>query len=305
MKNRQEAWADPKVQAAAARFIPVADDIDTIPDFRQLIAHLPQWKDPGSGAVANGQGVYVLTPKGELLGWMTSNGDGGNHHDPKDVLRVLETALKKWGKEPAPETLTPGEGERRFLAERYASAALVLRVSSRDLPRKEARGAKTKWTDASYRDDWGLTYAGLSADEANQLVPPAIKKGSRFDVPAGLVQRLIVTCFKDNVHGTSPGFGGADVKAARLAGRVVAEKDGVQTLRLEGELNTDKGAFGYEARILGRATRTGDRITAMELVSVGTRRGAVYHSGRGPWGGTPEDAGPAPMGVACVLVERK
>jgi hypothetical protein len=74
-------------------------------------------------------------------------------------------------------------------------------------------------------------------------------------------------------------------------------------MRFEGEIAVESGEFGYDAKLLGRAAwdAKAGRFASFDLVSVGTRKGAVHHSGRGPWGGTPPDRGPAPMGVACVL----
>jgi hypothetical protein len=90
---------------------------------------------------------------------------------------------------------------------------------------------------------------------------------------------------------------------------VVKMEDDLVTARLQGETHTAEGAHGcgYDARVLGRARYDSkqQKIVSFELVVVGSRTGAVTHSGRGPWGGMPEDIGPAPMGIVAVLVGAK
>jgi hypothetical protein len=318
--TRRVVWSDPKVLALAGKFVPGADNIDerwgndpAVRRARESIQKLKQWTDPNTGDRANGQGIYIVRPTGELLEWASSGensiGERGEDIEAWNdlVLAMMESALKKWGK-PLSDA---GAGdslaaERNFVAARHAGARTLLRLTSRDLPRPGA--PEGKWTLDWYRREWNLNYVGLDRDQTRALAPPPdATRGARYAVPDALIRRLAGTYLVDNVHGTAPRFADGHVKKARLEGEVrEVASDGAATVRLEGSIQTENGEFGFDALLLGRAvwSPAKEKFVSFELVAAGSRRGAVHHSGRGPWYDTPVDRGPAPMGILCRLVEQ-
>jgi hypothetical protein len=224
---------------------------------------------------------------------------------------MMADALQEWDEPLLPQTgATPAPAgllaERNLLADRYGGYELVLRVVCRDLPRPaDAPGAKTKWSLPAFREEWNLNYAGLTEEEARQLLPKRLEPGARHEVSATLGRRLVREYLIDNAHGTAPRFADQHVERAGLTAEVVGVQDDQVSLRFVGTLRTDNGKQGYEADLLGQGLydHTHSRWAALELVSVGTRWGYMHHSGRGPWWDTPVDPGPAPMGIVCALIE--
>ena len=164
-------------------------------------------------------------------------------------------------------------------------------------------GKKTKWSDDYYRREWNINYGGF---DLRRFLPATLTRGDKGDVSTELVQRLAEKYFLDNAHGSPPAY--YRVKKAQMTAEIVSVEDGLATVRLQGETRTAEGAYdcGYDAKVLGRAIYNlrQQKFVSFELVVVGSRVGAVPHSSRGPWGGTPEDLGPAPMGIVAVLVEQ-
>lgn len=311
------------MRALVAHCIPAADDIDApwagpgvVAAMRQAIIDLPQWTDPFSGSVANGQGIYLFTPDGELLGWSNSGGSSvsdGSYMRASGVARMLRQALNTWAEDSpvAAEPITEPSGsfvaERNFLAEHYKGFDLILRAVSRDLPRPaDAPGSVTKWGLPQFRQEWNLHYIGLRRGETRQLLPEEPTVGSTHVIPEYLVHRLAREYLIDNVHGTAPHFADADVQRAELTSEIVATEGTMLSVEFTGAMKTDNGQHGFAAEMRGMGTydRQHTRWRALELVVVGTRHGSMHHSGRGPWQDTPVDPGPAPMGIVCTLVER-
>lgn len=315
------------MQTLLANFIPAALDIDVDPcagqegqRFVGAIGKLPSWKSSTeTGPRDRPQGHFVCGPSGELLAWCSSAGiqDNGEKDSSTGaggaavIQATMKRALKKWGKPAIEEPAQAVKGdkldltaEKNFLATFHAKDGAILRFVCRDLPRPEAaKGTKTHWSSDYYRREWNINYGGF---DLRRFLPETLKPGAKEEVPADLVQRLAEKYFIDNAHGTPPSY--YRVKKAQMSAEIVNVEDGVASVRLQGETRTAEGAYGcgYDAKILGRASYnlTQKKFASFELVVVGTRVGAVLHSGRGPWG-APEDVGPAPMGVVAVLVERE
>jgi hypothetical protein len=286
-------------------------------DVNQLVArlkNLPKSQLGGKPPIVTNeikQGVYIATPKGELLEWMSSGGSsipGASYATSADVVKLMERALKKWGN-PAPKRNDTLLAEKDYLVSHGLNVdGIVLRITTRDLPRKAAAAAgKTKWSLAEFREDWNLNYAAFTRDRVPLSLHDPLTLGAKQDVLGELIFFLARDYLIDNVHGTPPPPDGAKVKRTRLTAEVVGIAKNLVSLRLEGETVALSAEFGYDAKILGRASYDldGKKWTAMELVAVGSRRGAQYESGRGPWQGTPVDSGPAPMGIVCTLVGNK
>lgn len=313
------------MQGKIAQFVPAALNIDQFQGsdpagqrFLAAIGKLPSWTGPDTppGPRPHPQGMFICTPDGELLGWITSAGiaDDGKQSawDVDNIQELMKRALVKWGK---PDVFEPQQalkeepamtGEKNYLASFFADSPVVLRFVSRDLPRPKDRiDKKTKWSDDYFRRAWNLNYAGLTHEDVGRFFPSELTPGSKAEVPADLVRRLATDYLIDNTHGTAPTFGDEDVKEAWVITEVVSVKDGQATARLDGKTHITNGPFGFDAKIQGRAvlSLSERRLISFELVAVGSRWGAVSHSGRGPWNETPEDVGPAPMGLVAVLVD--
>jgi hypothetical protein len=278
------------------------------------LVNLPRWQPNGQPPIVTPevkQGVYVSTPQGELLEWVSSGGSsmpGVSYTSSVDVVRFMEGSLKKWGKPARPaanQAVGALLGEKDYVAKRFSDDSIVLRAVTRDLPRKvDPRAGKTKWSVPEFREDWNLNYAEFASDQVQLSLPEPLTIGAKKYVMGDVIFFLARDYLVDNVHGTPPPPDGAKVKRSRLTAEVVGIANGVASLRLEGATLASTADFGYDAQILGRASYdlNGKKWIALELVAVGSRRGAVWDSGRGPWQNTPVDSGPAPMGIVCTLV---
>jgi len=257
-----------------------------------------------------GQGFYAVTPSGSVLEAIVAGGKRSTHK-PRDVAEMMKEALAKWAK------LTP---QQRLLAKDFvlpqivrspASTGMVLRMTSRDLPRPSLESKeKSHWDNLSYRNEWGQKYVEFSNKDARGFLPVDLVLGMRHEVPQTLVSRIARQCLIDNVHGYSWGFEAKeDLQKAKMSARVVEVKDGLATVLLQGEtLASHRRTVptGYDAKLQGRLVFAlkAEKIVSFELVAIGSRWGYLHHSNRGPWGGLPPDEGPTPMGVVCIRVDK-
>ncbi|MHC4470333.1 MAG: hypothetical protein ACYS99_05155 [Planctomycetota bacterium] len=238
------------------------------------------------------QGIYALTPGGELLA-------STNSTSAKTVAKTLEKALAKWEEQSrrhrawvraegigTTETTHPGGG-------------LVLQVATRDLPRSRS-------------EDWNLDFAWFRKEEARDFLPRTPVRGAVRKVPQSLVRRIARCHLLDSVHGQTWPYQDRHVLLARLSSRVVAVDGRTIRVHLTGRSRTRaRGMWrvdgflsperwqerGYDAMLAGKAVfdRASGRFTAFELLAVGKRWGATQYNGRS------RDRGPAPMGVLFTL----
>jgi len=282
----------------AAKFIPAADEVyrmqnletGTDPECRlfQKFAEQGHYRRPG----ASRQGTYCVSPSGVLLGSVNSN-------DPKRIADLLEKALAKWGTLTRAERLLPADPRQQVAdikrpERHYPGGGLVLRVTSRDLPRDkgQASPARAGWREFA----WNQDFAWFTKAEARQFVPPEAKAGRRQDLPVPLLHRIACAHLIDNVRGQTSPFEESGVKKARLTTEVTAVDGDVVSLRLEGETRTTREGrreHGLEMRLLGNATfdLAGGRFLTFELVAVGSRWGRTQLNGRRG------DTDPAPIGI--------
>jgi len=308
------AWSDPTVQALAAEFIPAAENIDYnfqgrtesgMDLLRKVLRDASLAKEKKIG-----QGFYAVTPSGRTLGAMVNGGDR-SIHKPQHVAAMMKEALATWEKLTLEQRLLPMDFALPKIAIPAAPAGMVLRITSRDLPRASLKSKeKTHWDDLSYRNDWGQKYVELSKKEALALLPSNWAVGSRYEIPQILASRIARVWLVDNVHGYSRGFEAEeDLKKAKISAQVLEVKDGLATVLLQGETlasHRRDGPTGYDAKLRGRIVYAlkEEKIVSFELVAVGSRWGYLHHSNRGPRGGRPPDEGPAPMGVVCTRVDK-
>jgi hypothetical protein len=308
MRIRRSVWSDPKIQELTKRFVCVS--VDQVPllfgndsvkneeraFFKRVFDQVTvEWQ--GSSR----QGTYVVTPSGKLLESRGLSKVGWDKMEsPKEILKIMEQGLEEWtrmnqvdrrrdsGMKLPAETINDWDRE-------YPADGLVLRMSCRDLPRKDGDRSQVVWKEAVWQN---LDYAWFRRDEAIQWVPPSISTGTSFEVPRIPVERLIRFHMIDNVRcHMALVFRKEDVQKARITGRVVEVKGNIVTLRYEGESRAERRdtKVGLETRILGHgvfnaATR---KFTGFELVAVGKRWGLQE---------TRENADPSPIGFVFTLV---
>jgi hypothetical protein len=252
------------------------------------------------------QGTYVTTADGTLLiSW--------NTNDPRVVASKLRQAIARWEKmqaERRPRTdqprLDPAQLDR---ADRhFPEDGLVLRVSTRDLPRDPPQ--EERWASS-----WNQDFAWFKKEEARQFLPQTLRLDQSCQVPGALVGRLARLHFVDNVRGQTTPFPENTVQQAELTSRITAIVGDVVTIRLEGRTKTEeKGKWsvagyrdidqpsvqkrGMDLKLLGRARydRARQKFVSFKLVAVGTRFGGTQYNVRA------RDLDPAHFGVLLTLV---
>lgn len=315
MIARRAVFTDPKVRALLERFVPAADEVGFLQRAKSAEGELfRKVAEQGHYAgrtqpTGTRQGLYASTADGRLLASI-------NHNDPARVAAMLEQAWAAWEALPA-QARAPGDGAdvgqgRQRIEERYPVGGLVLRVTSRDLPRKDAGD----WRSAA----WNFDYAWFRKAEAAALVPSARDVGASTEWPAALADRLLRVHLVDNVRGQTYPVKPEQVAHARMTSTVTGvgtgPEQGQVLLRIEGEVRwlargtwptgrpADGGAAGpaptergLVARLLGSARYdpASGRFTAFEAVAVGSRWGATQYNGRA------DDPGPAGIGYLLEL----
>ena len=296
----------PEVQALAARFVPVADEVgrlqrDEAADcrfFRSFceLGHYGGRTKPSSTR----QGIYAVTAGGTFLASV-------NTRDPAAMTRMLEQALARFDELPAKAR----SGERpaldpaaiRRFEDHYPETGLVLRVVTRDLPRAKVPEG---WRGAA----WNVDHAWFRRDEVEAFVP-APEPGAEAALADAVLVRLVRAHFVDNVRGQTPALGAQHVLARRLVARTERVDGDVQVLTLAGHVKVERRGtwatrghgpvapqtLGYDAALLGdaRYDRAAKRFVAFRLLAVGQRHGATEFNQRD------DDRGPAPMGIAMEL----
>jgi hypothetical protein len=299
------------VQKLLAQFVPVADEVGRLrwatgPEgalFRKIPTQPAYYLAGKTRDPRPVQGTYALAPSGVLLGSCNIN------TDPMAMSAVLEKALAKWKQLPRKRRLPAGKlpprprDQRRF-EELYPRDGLVLRVTSRDLPRRKTRQAQPQdWRGSA----WNQGFAWFRKGEARQFLPADPKPGAVQQVPAKLVRLLARYYLVDNARGETDPFPDKAVEKAELKTTVVRRAGGVVSLKIQGATRTAatgvaKRPRGFDARLHGRATYNlqTQRFESFALVAAGMRWGGTRYNGRGEDGGG-SDLGPAPLGISFTL----
>ena len=307
MRIRRSVWSDSKIQELAKKFVCVS--VDQVPLLfgndavkNEERAFLKRVVDQVTAVWAgeSRQGTYIATPSGKLLegrglwkvGWEAME-------NPKTILQIMERGLEQWSRMPAverrrdPGLKLPAETNNDW-DKVYPADGLVLRMTCRDLPRKEGEWSQVIWNDAVWEN---LDYAWFRKNEVAQWIPQSITTGTSWDIPAPLVERLVRFHMIDNVRcHVAKLFRKEDVQKARLTGKVVEVRGNNVSIRYEGESRAERldTKVGVECKLLGRAilNAASGRFTSFELVAVGTR-----------WGNqeTRESPNPTPLGFIFVI----
>lgn len=274
----------------------------------QLFQKIARQGRAGGRPGVSQQGTYVVAPSGVLLADLNSN-------DPVRVLEMLQRGLDRWKQLPQDERLGAelpalAQTDVRRPERLYPEGGLVLRVSSRDLPRENAPvrpGADWRQTA------WNHDFVWFKPDEARQMVPEKAAVGEKRQIPDALIRRLARCNLVDNVRGETQPYADANIERAAWNAEVVKVEGRRVTLRLTGETRAAAEGMwsigglrhpeptpqkrGHETKILGRGTYDlgKQKFTAFEMLALGTRWGGSQFNQRG------DDLDPAPIGTLFVL----
>lgn len=312
-----------------ANFIPVADDFERFGAaedqakaansegarteefrfFQRMLAHARALDKQGQssailGAGCHTQGMYVLTPAGQILG-MVHQWD-----QPKLYVAMLKRSLAKWGELPADRRRLPHAPDRSkgrlgdpMRASLYPEDGLVLTEITRALPYDPEQGPRYDRAIASHPIYARRDHAWFRRKEARSFLPDKIEPGAARDVPPELLERLARFHLGTNTDTIAVPFGEGTVKAARLVVVVAEVADGRAECRMEGgtwvygpQDSADGQNSGYQANLLGRLVYDlkNERFTEFELVALGVRE----HGGGEVRKDTPN---PIPLGVLLTL----
>ncbi|HEX4588458.1 MAG TPA: hypothetical protein VH120_00905 [Gemmataceae bacterium] len=290
------------MQKLAAEFIPAADASDRIQsksctdDDSLLFQKFGGHRTVPSVRACDGlgQGQYAVTPSGELLASSASA-------NPKEVATMMRDGLVKWAKMPKEKRLLekvpdPAAADRWRKYDRlYPADGLVLRSVCRDLPRDDI--------PEHLRGAWNQDFAWFRKTEARSFLPSDPAVGAKQEVSRRLIERLARFNLTDSVRALNYNYFAQDaVERADLTSTVTGRNGERVELRFEGTTRcakADPDGYGYEARLLGKATfdLKANRFTAFELVAVGPRWG------KGNCNLRHDDPGPAAMGVVFTLAD--
>lgn len=297
----RRVWADDDVQALAKNFLCVADEVWTLDHtdtpgarfFKEFVAS-------SGGALSWGpttkQGVYVMTPDGDYLAGHVAR------HDKASTVALLKDALKKWNEVVAKKGLKPKPiparttnrtwGAEGLVANAGGDAgkrsALIVQVFVRDLPYKGERHPGPP----EYQNWYNQTWMDFTPEEVQSLLP---KAGGKSPVADALVRKIAKEALLDFVRGQTGAWTDAQIRKAVLTAEPAPGKDGLVTVRYQGEFELGDAGRGYDGKLHGTAgydPRSG-RFVKFELVAAGMRRGKTENfRGNEP---------PSPLGVAFVI----
>jgi hypothetical protein len=266
----------------AKRFVPAADETwrlqrgdDAECRFFQAFADGAHYR----GAGGSRQGIYVVTPGGELLA-------SGNVLDPDRVLAMMEETLAAW--EALPDDRRRSPREAAFTSgvrweDSCPEDGLVLASVARDLP--PDLDPATEPLRPSNVDHVWISGAELEA----WLLPDA-----RGEVaPEGLLERLARFHFVDNVRGQGLPFAAEEVDVVLLRCERSGERffvHGVTVARAEGPWLLGDNDWrpnreyprSVETSFRGSwtADAEGRGVSDFELVALGRRTGRAPVNGR-------------------------
>ena len=263
-------------------------------DFFRLFCDLGHYRG-GDENNNTRQGIYAVTPRGELLGSL-------NSRDPRAVEEMMTAALAKWNSMARDQRLMADDpaslrAKVERLESKYPEDGLVLQSYSRDLPREDM---PNDWRGNA----WNQDFVWFRREEATALATPGSSK-------AAILSRFARTSLLDNVRGQTEAYEPNDVTESLMHFELVAEKDCVREFKINGSFRLDRPGEpayddvpeelprGVDVKMLGHATfdtRT-ERFVAFEAVALGYRWGLTRFNGRH------DDPGPSPIGFAFLLAE--
>ena len=296
-------WSDPEIKKLSTEFVTVADEAYYLypenPEHLERARGRPEHEffrkygeamPPGAWNKGTKQGIYMIGPNSEYLeGRFAASGE------PDDIRARLNRALQRWNALKQEK----GYANKAVPAKAWAPPAgiegeLVFRVNLRDLPRGpgDKSGARRHeipatgmWMDFT---KWAWNENWIGVPRAAAFVPSG---DGPQEVDLQVVQRIAREVLVDNVRGQTPAWRPEEVKRTSL----VMRRLGGGKIEYTGSFLMEAGARGFEAKLYGRGMWTGSKFTSLDIVVMGTRRGA------GSFNQRERDPGPAPMGITLSL----
>jgi hypothetical protein len=290
------------IQELARRFVCVADEAfflgppphfkdDWLPNrastslFQTFKRNAPAGVIPGGPTV---QGVYCMSAEGDYLsGCFACASRERAGHAIEEGWRRWQQLAKTRGYQAKAVPQTPLD----YTLGKSANG-IKLEVAVRDLPRgDDLKPGRTE----TQRCAFNLNWAELTPEEARSFVTTSKEKQA---IPAAILERLALTTLKDAVRGQCGEWRKDALKASELHTQCIDEQPDRQTMRLSGFAKLEQSQRAYSCQLHGKVvydTRS-QRVVAFELVAAGQRRGRDQFNFRD------DDPGPAPMGVAYMLV---
>jgi hypothetical protein len=281
--GRALAFSDPDILALASHdFVPAAVDDwhhrrkrDADGEFFRAVAG----QGPKKAGAPSRQGIYALTPDGELLAYTNAGQDVGVVKDH------LAKALARWKSLPADRTRPgavgvpdPGRPDPAHDLQ-PPDFGLVVKAYSRRLdptPDGYRRGGDlTKPGDGrAMRDFLWLD----PFDEARLLPDPPPRVGAVGRLPRYVIDRVIRLTLWDNTRGDGHPWARGHVKRADLVATVTAVNGDVTEVRLDGDADLRAPTRSYQPRLRGKLVidRGGSSVAWWELAAVGPAWDAVH-----------------------------
>ena len=274
----------------ASQFVAAADEVWTLqrgadPESRFFQSFADKAHYQGKGGTR--QGIYVCTPRGELLASI-------NSLSPDKVLGTMREGLASWNQLSANERETAPSGSYQPFHRwelSFPTDGLVLESVVRDLePTGRAIPARGK--------HWNRDHVWFTREEMRGWLPPTLRVGAKHKVPDVIADRLARFHLVDNAHGQTLPYAPQEVKSAKLETEIVSRRASTVRLRISGQVRAKSDGpwllgdstwkpdhehpHGTETRLLGFATYDleSESFVAFDLVAVGQRWGRTQFNGR-------------------------
>lgn len=265
--------------------------------FKQFGESMPKgdWHHPGTK-----QGIYMIGPNAEYLEGKFAA--GGNS---SDIVARMNRALSRW------ESLRKEKG--------YANAPipsvkathppevkgdLILRINSRDLPRRPGDQSGRRISDAERQNQtawpdftqWAWNESWIGLPSAVAFVP---NSDQPQQISASAVRAIARTALVDNVRGQNPDWRDGDVKSVAITMQRIASRGGKQIIRYTGSAQITDGNKAYAPNCYGEGIYdpASRKFDSLDLVWLGIRTGAAQFNQR------ERDRAPAPMGITLSLFD--
>ena len=290
MAGRRSVWSDSRLIDLAKQFVPTTDEVwrlqgaqDNDANIFQEMANKGHYRRAGGSR----QGIYVCTPKGDLLSSI-------NSLDADVVLNTVKTGLEKWHELPLTERSLPGNyllnASHRW-ENSYPEDGLVLTSYNIDIftdpPMDEERS-----------DRWNIDHVWFNKEESCQWLPNHPKVGDIYDLPEKLNDRLFRFHLVDNVRGQTLPFAPTEINSSKIQIEILEyEKDKMRFKIIGSSSAIAKGEWllgendwtpthlldhSMTTNLLGEATYnlSSEKFIEFEVVAIGHRNGKTQNNGR-------------------------
>jgi hypothetical protein len=221
------------------------------------------------------QGMYILGADGKSYGFI-------NDHDPIDVLRFMDRALRSYKANPPAAVQVADDAVAAAFAEAPDPQSSVARVFSRIRPLPAGAWGLNRGV--------GRDFLWIYPDEAAALQTScaAAKDTGPVALPRALLRRILRFHLVDNVRGTADMWGRDEVRQAALRAHLVRRDEASCTLAISGSfaMQTADEGRGYKGQLDAELTvaAAAPRVSRLRLYSTGKAWGAGTYTPNQPPG---------------------